>query len=162
MRQSLGDPLAKNAIIVYYQSHRLPQYIKSFTFTYRPCGDVSLDSLLSLSASAGRRAVLGCDFFVITLFISEGPWPCWFSKESGNNSLASENIAGSLFKLSIAGVSSDGTGEGGVLYILYIYRTSPFPDVSSDPPRGGKCETVRYCPFVPERNRYPGRGSIRV
>ena len=38
----------------------------------------------------------------------------------------------------------DGTGEGGgVLYILYIYRTSPFPDVSSEPPTGGKCETVR-------------------
>ena len=28
------------------------------------------------------------------------------------------------------GLVSDGTGEGGVLYIYYIYRTSPFPDVS--------------------------------
>jgi len=30
------------------------------------------------------------------------------------------------------GLVSDGTGEGGVLYILYIYRTSPFPDFSSN------------------------------
>ena len=53
-------------------------------------------------------------------------------------------------------------GMGG-LSIYYIYMRSPHvPRVSSDPPRGGKCETVRYCPFVQERNRYPGRGSIRV
>ena len=45
--------------------------------------------------------------------------------------------------------------------LLYIWGPS-CPHVSSEPPRGGKCETVRYCPFVPERNRYPGRGSIRV
>ena len=47
--------------------------------------------------------------------------------------------------------------DRGGLYIYMIYmRSPPASDVSSVPPTGGKYETVHYCPFVPERNRYPG------
>ena len=48
-----------------------------------------------------------------------------------------------------------GTGEGGYITdLIGLVYPPPFPDDSSDPPRGGENETVRFCPFVPERYRY--------